>query len=397
MKPLKVVLVWGIRVMTLLFVLPLLYLIEPFWRLRFGNPIDERIGHLVMNIDYFARHLQLRGWPKRTTFVLFSNTAANRTILGMWKRVFCVVEGRLPRFLSVAAQPILERTRFHIKLSFPYDMELHRAYSEAQPVLGFSEDQDRRGREFLKRIGMGENDWFICFHSRDPAYLALHRPNVPSKPSLRDCSILNYLPAVRWVTEQGCFAFRMGQDMSEDMPETDNPRIIDYAKHHRSDFLDAWLLGRCRFFLGNTSGLINIPWAFNLPTGYANYAPYRGVGIGKYCIWIPKLMKNREGRLLTFKEIDALGLLKKHYGPDPFDGEAAEAYESLGVQWVENDADDILGLAQDIMDSLKGNLLRDDVRALQWRFYARLQSGIDERYVGTLSPRFIRRHADLFV
>ena len=50
-------------------VLPLLYLSEPFYRIRLGLLRYQRIGHLALNTDAFLRRQQLNGVPKRTFFL----------------------------------------------------------------------------------------------------------------------------------------------------------------------------------------------------------------------------------------------------------------------------------------------------------------------------------------
>ncbi len=49
-----------------LFVLPALYVLEPFLRVRIGLMHTQRIGHLAVNTEMFFRKLQINPMPPRT-------------------------------------------------------------------------------------------------------------------------------------------------------------------------------------------------------------------------------------------------------------------------------------------------------------------------------------------
>jgi hypothetical protein len=75
-----------------------------------------------------------------------------------------------------------------------------------------------------------------------------------------------------------------------------------------------------------------------------------------------------------------------------FDG---ASYDRLGLEWVENDATDILGLCQDMLDKLVGKPPPSEAIDLQTRFrsyYVRAGTG---PYIGYIGPRFVIRHAHL--
>ncbi|MCH8149875.1 MAG: hypothetical protein IH987_18155, partial [Planctomycetes bacterium] len=42
-------------------------------------------------------------------------------------------------------------------------------------VLGFTEKEEERGNKLLAEMGIGPKDRFVCFHTRDPAYLNVRR------------------------------------------------------------------------------------------------------------------------------------------------------------------------------------------------------------------------------
>ena len=77
---------FGARVTFVVLVLPALWLMEPFYRLRFGTMYTQRFGQLVTNAELILRTLQLDGIPKRTFYLCFGWEPANRQLMEMWKR-----------------------------------------------------------------------------------------------------------------------------------------------------------------------------------------------------------------------------------------------------------------------------------------------------------------------
>lgn len=373
-----------------------LYLIEPFWRIRLAWLQEERIGHLACNIDVFARRLQLDGRPPRTSYIFLGGFPASRQLFEMWKRVLTVVDSRFVCRLLYRARALLEKTRFIIDLTVMVDE--HREFALAKPNLAFTPAEEEKGRQLLAEMGIGPDDWFVCFHARDPAYIANTKGAAP-QPSHRDCSIGNYLAAAEHIAGLGGFAIRMGAVVTEPLPDLGNPRILDYATKFRSDFMDIYLPAKCRFFLGNNSGLFLVTLLFNGKAGTPNWCPLCYVGIGPNHMVAPKLIRDTaQGRILSFHEIKALGLMDTDQAGQDF-ANAPETYQRLGVELVESDSADVLDMCLDLLDQAEGRPPPEDAAALQ-RVYARTffpdhpHSG---PHAGPIGPRFTLRHRRLIV
>lgn len=119
---------------------------------------------------------------------------------------------------------------------------------------------------------------FVCFHTRDSAYLAGAFPGRGRDDSVcRNANIQNYVP-VEELVRRGYYAIRMGSIVPEPLATT-NPRIIDYATTGRSDFLDIYMIymiymaAKCRFYLGGSSGLYAVPELFRRPVIHTNVVP----------------------------------------------------------------------------------------------------------------------------
>jgi putative glycosyltransferase (TIGR04372 family) len=378
--------------------LPILWLIEPFWRIRLGEFLEDRIGHLAANTEFYVRLSERDGWPRRTTALWFAWNPANRQLLDMWKRRLNVIESLWLRRIFIAVRPILARTRFCAMLPMiPYDW--HEVMFTGRPALRFTAAEEEQGRRQLAAIGIGPTDWFVCFHARDRAYLSTREGFGEKRHTdYLDSSIDNYIPAMQWIASLGGYAVRVGAAVHAPLPDL-GARIIDYATHHRSDFMDIYLPAKCRFFLGTNSGFYNAALIFNVPVALTNMCPFPFVGMGGTNIMdIFKLLRSAKlQRILTLPEINDMGLLEC-YRNEPvrlrklFNG---TTYDKLGLQWVENEAQDILGLCMDMMDRIEGRAPSEEAVRLQAAFRALYRQAPDSRHLGGIGPRFALRYAHL--
>ncbi len=164
----------------------------------------------------------------------------------------------------------------------------------------------------------------------------------------RNCEIVNYLKAADYITSKGGFVLRMGAIVDQPLPDTGNPKIIDYASHQRTDFLDIYLPSKCRFFLGCDSGIFMISTIFDVPVALANcntmrYNPFQG-----HDLFLLTLRRWTEtGELINFDEALRLGYFKI----------VKNAPNRPDIETIENTPEEILDLAREMIDKLEGNRL----------------------------------------
>lgn len=372
-------------------VLPILCCLEPFRRIRVGVLVEDRIGHLALNTGIFVRGMDIRGWPKRTTYIFLTRNPANRHLLTMWKRRLNIIESLWLRRASIGFLPILMRTRFYQPLPLHYNE--HEEFSLASPSLSFTPEEERKGEALLAEMGVSKNDWFVVFHARDPAYLGKREGfgETVYRRRYRDCSVSNYLMAAKWIAEQGGYAIRLGSMVEQPLPDC-GPRVIDYATRFRSDFMDIYLLAKCRFMLGNSSGPWVVSAIFNVPVATPNFSPYTTIGLGRDLLYLPMLLRCKKlGRILSFPEIVDRGLFNA-----PADLYTEQYYEDAGLEFLENEPEDILGITQDLMDRLEGRPPTPEQVELQQRYKAFYKGPNSGPLASNIGPRFAFRHRDLF-
>ena len=291
------------RAVTVVVILPLLWLIEPFWRLRFTHLWCARFGPLAFNTHLWLGKLATEGAEQRTTRVFFGARPANRQLFDMWKRVLPVVESDWLSAFYHYAGPAASGTRFFKPL--PQEFANHRALRH-QPVLSFNAEDEARGQRLLAEMGVGPGEWWVCFQAREALFH--QQRGLGDSGSHRNCGIENYLPAAHAIAARGGWALRMGATAERPLPETGERRIVDYAARHRSDFGDIYLLGNCRFLLCAGTGTESIPPLFDRPVAKANMMPLRPTPVGRNGLYIPKMIREiAVGTVLTYARCAELG------------------------------------------------------------------------------------------
>lgn len=366
----------------------LLHLARPLRKIKIGRIRTDRIGHLACNTDGFLRKRALGRIEQCVSRIFIAGAPCNRQLLDMIKRVLPVVESDRLAKLHDLCVPLLQRTPLWEPM--PFSPRAHAEFNAAPSQLSFTPEEEERGRLFLSSVGLKNKDWFICFHNRDSAYLQREQPSRDwSYHDYRDCDVKNFLPAAEYITRLGGFALRMGSAVSEPLGDTTNPRLIDYAAKYRNDFLDVYLLAKCRFMLGCDTGLTLVATAFDTPVVYTNsarldFAPFleRDIFIQK------KYFDEATNRVLSYRDILARGheyFLNSSY------------LSEHRLHLVENTTEEILDATREMQERLTGIFQESpEDRELQQRygalFTARHTCYAHQSHIGR---DFLRRNKDV--
>ncbi|MBK34487.1 MAG: hypothetical protein CME26_03025 [Gemmatimonadetes bacterium] len=312
-----------------------------------GRLLYDRVGHLSDNTEVFLRR-RSTDLQKRVCLFL-SGTPSNHQLLKMIRRRITVV--RVPdsvlKMVQARFQRSAERARVWVNLKSTGDE--FEEYNRIKPQLSFTPEEEARGRALLSRMGIEPSAPFICFHSRDGAYLRRQHTYWTAKKwqyhDYRDSEIETYLAATEYLTAQGFYAVRMGFEVPSDLL-TSNPRIIDYATRFRSDFGDMYLCGRCEFFLGSTAGICTVPYVLGRPSAFANWIPIGVTPRYDRDLFIPKrIYSDRLGRILSFREIVQMGADRWNH---------SEWYREAGLRVINSPSEEIRDLAEEMVLRLQG-------------------------------------------
>jgi putative glycosyltransferase (TIGR04372 family) len=232
------------------------------------------------------------------------------------------------------------------------------------PHLIFTQEEEEEGKTILKSMGIKYGDKFVCLIVRDSAYLEQTNKNLSWQyHNYRDCDINNYKITAEFLTKQGYFVIRMGANTNQ-LFETDNPQIIDYATNGmRSEFMDIYLGAKCTFCISSSLGWDSIPEIFNRPIVYTNILPIgylrtsskKSINLSKHFV---RIIDNKE---LNLSEIfsDELGFLLR-----------SEDYFKRGIKLVENSSEEILDVVKEMIELINNNfILSEELERLQKYFW----------------------------
>ena len=402
--------------------------VEPFRKIRVGIQKHARIGAYGMTMELFLRRRSIgsdvtadrvadylrdiaqqsgSNIPRRSPdgktavpndkrsvevpkdfWIFLSREPANRQLMNMIKRRVVVIEHPLAWWIyDMMLKRYVVQSRFQPFI--PGDLNDYSVWTGVPPQLTFTAEEEAKGLQLLKRIGIEPGIPFVCFHARDSVYLGHALPGQDlNYHNFRDCEINNCLSAAEYIARQGCFALRMGHKVEKNI-ETRDPRIIDYATRFRSDFGDIFLPAKCKFFLGSNSGLATIPLIFNRPVALTNVIDATGPATGSRDLTIFKrLWLIEKKRFMTFREVIRWGVWT--YGRH-------KQFAEARIEVIENSADEVLALAQEMNERLDGIWVgKDEDEDLQDRFHSLFPSDFPwNGFPGRIGAEFLRQNREL--
>ncbi|MGC1862606.1 MAG: TIGR04372 family glycosyltransferase [Methylocystis sp.] len=349
----------------------------------------EDVGQLAMDFDTYLKENVLSDRKVFPVLLCLGRKPANEALLAHWSKHIRVIRGR---WINELLRPLM--TFPELVDSIPAYSIVHRGaagnhgvigqWADRAPLLHLSADENARGEAQLRALGIPEGAWFVCVHSREGGFKPVH----DWAHSFRNSSILDYAEAMREIVARGGWCVRMGDATMQPLPPMAG--VVDYPHSpSKSDWMDVFLCARCRFFLGNTSGLFIVAGIFGRPSALANKAPLGATySIFPADISIPKLLMDAEGRTIPFAEAFADVASEYHL---------ATEFAERGLKHIDNTPREIAELAMEMLDRLDGRVAEEaDDADLQARFRAYVQP---HHYCwpapGRIGRGFLRRHRDL--
>lgn len=266
-----------IKVLLSIVILPFLILIRFlsfFLLIRVGFLYVERIGHLFADLELYLSEKKLGIEPNSIDIFFLSGKPANSFAIELAKRNLNTINGMgfiigLNDFL-----PFSERHSYKPYVIRTSSRDTSGTLKKVVPQLKFSEDENKKGEDLLKSLGLKKDQKFVCFTIRDNQYLKKEFPDTDfSYHSYRDSEISKFYPAFNYLLERGYAVFRMGKHVSSEV-KIDNPTFFDYSKSDfRSDFFDIWLMANCSFTVSTGTGIDEVANAFRKPICYVNFLP----------------------------------------------------------------------------------------------------------------------------
>ena len=346
-------------------------LIKPFIKVRFGFLYNRRIGHLAMNTELFLRRKQLGVYPDDVLYIFFSYKPANDQLLKMFKRNLCIIEHE---WVTKLFSPIgMSNNPF--RQSLPMNSNENYEFKATKCIHYFTPDEEKKGNQELKKMGIPIDAWFVCIFARDNVYANMTWADVDhSSTDHRNADIDSYIDAAKYIIERGGYVVRMGYGVSKAFG-LKHQNVIDYAIDFRSDFMDIFLSAKCRFFIGTSSGGSDVSTLFDVPKLAVNYVPIGASPIGKNEFFIPKkVIYQSTGMQVPFRDvIKLLGDMVVAFGIAP-----EEVLAQNGMLIMNNTDLEIFEATKEMFDRLDDTFVETKEYQLQLEKYYKILE--DENY-----------------
>lgn len=369
------------------------------------------IGNLCTQIDAYAKEKKLGRIPtyKFIIYPVFASIFSRRPFLlsttnnylcHLWKQHFWVVTNPFWGFLlkPILTAPWLQYERPYFserpnECFYSVSQEYYKKYPEFSPqsaLLKIPEGEQRRGREVLRRWGISEKDWFVCFYAREAGYY--DNADFEVQGRVRNVKVESYRKALLEITARGGWCIRLGSDKMNPLPPdlSGLERIIDYPKSSFvSDFMDVFLCANARFMLTCSSGISVMPGLFGVPIAMTNTIPLhiakplypKDLSILKLYYSLPKK------RLLYFEEA-----LSSYMTDQP----NAYYYDSLHLKVIDNTEEEILELVKEMLERLSGVYGEENGSLLQEKFSELIPQYLFCKYgTGNIGHHFLKTYTHL--
>ena len=225
--------------------------------------------------------------------------------------------------------------------------------NQKKSKLSFSKNEEKAGKVYLSRLGITNNEYYICVNVRNSYHSTLIGLDSRDVKSIRNANIQNYFSAINFFLLNKVKVILVG-DYSPDLiiPKNilEDDNFIYYSYHEvRNDFLDLYLIANAKLLFGTNTGLFE---AATLDSSFDHFYGFTdAIGIHQLVSYrrnafiFPKALIHNgdtisiEGQINFSKEIDNYGKLEH-------------------VQILDNTSEEILLFAQEML--LRSQSLYDE-------------------------------------
>ena len=276
-----------------------------FDKINFISIDVARIGNFAYSTEHFFRRMKLNN-NKKKYIAISQNSICNNFLFKMFSQKILIIKLGI-RIHTYLKKSLKKSSSFHIDNN-PYND--YEAFNKIDPTLTINNEIDIIGKNLLKKLGIPEDSWFVCFHARTSNYLNNYAKKLYGKKfdfsyqQFRNCDINNFTDSMKFIISKGGYVVLMGRDDDFKL-KFNHEKIINYSQKNWSEFGDIYLSAKCKMFIGSNSGLICVPFIFNRPVLMTNWNNLCGFLPNKNLVRaIPvKIWSIKEKRYLTYGEI----------------------------------------------------------------------------------------------
>ena len=246
---------------------------------------------------------------------------------------------------------------------------LHR--QRGQSYVSFNDEERKTGDALMCEYGI--SDEYVCFAARTAAYNNVSGTNLEKSMAYdyRNMDFRTYNKAVKYLRRESISAVRMGR--CENLVD-ESIDVIDYAGKYANDFMDFYIMSKCKFAVCCPSGIVFLPFLFGIPVLYVNAVliSFANVGaINTGCnYYIPKKMySKKEKRYLTIREYIPIERKSVTNG---------KKLMEAGIEFVDNTEEEIIAAVQEMNERLNGTWVDNERDLLNQQKYEALYKEMQE-------------------
>lgn len=275
-KELKIIRKEPILLVTLpiaLFFLIILYPFKKIILIRFGFLHSDRIGHFAMNTELSILE-DIKN--KNNSFLdlyYFGGKTCNTFLAKKWAEKFYVLPSIFIRPFSLISRKLSFFKHNVAGSTLSSDNDVLNLIDKYSQQLSLSEEENQKGYDILKKVGVPKSAKIICLIVRDEGYLNKIYGLKQKYHDFRNMNINDFELGIKELIKSGFYVFRMGNYTYSKL-NIKHKRYLDYSKSKiRSDFMDIFLGSKCFFCVSTNTGFDAIPWIFRRPILYIGSLP----------------------------------------------------------------------------------------------------------------------------
>lgn len=230
-----------------------------------------------------------------------------------------------------------------------------------KPLLLFSKREIIEGEDKIKKMGISGE--FVCLHARENGVKReCFGKWAAYDTKCRDCDINTFIKTSQYFESLGMQSVRLGKYETK---KCNDDRIIDYANKYYDEFMDFYLLYRCKFLVSSNTGISTIGGFWGRPVLVTNmiHLCYGGESLPDtgYNMYIPKKFysKSLKRKLNLYEMLDVMNECTIY----------TSNFVRKGILLEDNTEDEILEAAIEFNQRLEGEWKESDEEKENYKLY----------------------------
>ena len=321
--------------------------------IRLGRLSSDRIGHLILEFDWYISSSNSRSLNQKYLDLFFFRGAICNEFAGKFISERVKVVSRNALLGAYLINRIFRFEKYIIPLpERPNDLSL---FDREPPAFSFNTNQVQQAQTILEKLGISEGQKIVCLYVRDGAYEKTLNGVSGESTAYRNASLKNYYASINFLISLGYKVIRMGSEVEKEF-EIQSRHFIDYANsEYKSDLLDFFIPYISEFVIATDSGTMLIPISLRKNFVLPNIPALHGLPITSYLKYFQfkSWIDSSTGELIN---------INNYLDRGAANADCLEDFTKLHISFIENSESELLQLVkQMVIDSKDGSSTKDEI------------------------------------